>query len=347
MVHGRHIEADMNMKHIAWSLLIILLVIGSVSAVAATDCVDATGIILGVQGINIGIVIGLIVIVIACAYAAGTALGNADYIVLAKDEAYHLGFSILLILGIGGVLLFSCAFMDTFYSGTIMNVAQGATTSCALTDTPDEIATCYTGLMQANAQNLANDYVNGYINQLMQSAFYWNFQMPLVNSYGVTAGAYRRIISNEYDLVLNTFLVPALISISMQKLLLDFINQNVVTWILPIAILLRVFPPTRQMGNIFIAAVVALYLVIPFMYAFNTVMYDLTLNNCGSFAQAVCDNPIDGYVCATDAAATCTDPDGFWNVARLIPQAFFLPNLTIAVAITFLSGVDRALKVVG
>jgi len=336
------------MKRIALTLLFILLAAGSVSAIAPAGCIsDASSIIASGQGTNIAAVIVLIAVIIACAYAAGSALGNANYTVFAKDEAYHLGFSILLIIGFSGVLLFSCSFMDAFFSGTIMNVTQDVNTSCSLSGTPNDIASCYTALMQTNAQGLANDYVQGYINQLMQSAFYWNFQMPLINSYGVTAGAYRRIISNEYDLVLNTFLVPALISISMQKLLLDFINENVVTWILPIAVLLRVFIPTRQMGNILIAAVVALYLVIPFMYAFNTVMYDLTLNNCSSFAQAVCDNPIDGYACASNPLSACSDTDGFWNVARLIPQAFFLPNLTIAVTITFLSGVNKALKVVG
>jgi len=91
------------------------------------------------------------------------------------------------------------------------------------------------------------------------------------------------------------------------------------------------------------------------MYVFSLTMYDAlspdvaTAPNCASFAGAVCDNVADAYNCGSSAtaASVCSNPNGFWNVARLIPQAFFLPNLTIALLITFLGSVHKALRLIG
>ena len=76
----------------------------------------------------------------------------------------------------------------------------------------------------------------------MDSTFSWSLQWPLLNSYTSTAAAYKRIQSNQYDIIVNSFLIPALMSISMQKFVLIFINENVIRWILPTAFVMRFFP---------------------------------------------------------------------------------------------------------
>jgi hypothetical protein len=241
--------------------------------------------------------------------------------------------------------------MDFFYKQTFSNLYQSSESPASQCYAEgkgiNSLSSCYIRMMKRDATALSNEYIKQHIGLLMDSTFSWSVQFPLVDTYSATAGAYKRILSNQYDIILNTFLVPALMSISMQKLLLDFINENAVRWILPIAFLLRVFIPTRQMGNILIALVVGLYILVPFMYVFNMSMYEVTLNDCAPFAQAVCDDPIDGYGCASAPAAACGNQFGFWNVARLIPQAFFLPNLTIAVLVTFLGCMHKALRVMG
>ncbi len=328
-------------------ILFVLLLAGA----AFTTCVDdSTRVIMSEQGVNIGLVIGLTIMLIAAAYAAGSTTGNASYTIFAKDEAYHLGFSILLLVAFSAVLLFCCTLMSFFYKETFANLygTTGSPPSQCYAEGKgiNSMSSCYIRMMKRDATTLSNEYIKQYIDLLMHSTFSWSVQYPLVDAYTATAGAYRRIVSSQYDIILNTFLVPALMSISMQKLLLDFINENAVRWILPIAFLLRVFIPTRQMGNMMIALVVGLYVVVPFMYVFNMSMYEVTLNDCTPFAQAVCDDPTDSYGCASPAT-TCTNTFGFWNVARLIPQAFFLPNLTIVVVITFLGCVNKALRVMG
>jgi hypothetical protein len=93
--------------------------------------------------------------------------------------------------------------------------------------------------------------------------------------------------------------------------------------------------------------VIGLYVLVPFMYVFNFAMYDVvnTQHDCQLVANSVCDFVVDSG-CGSPAQ-TCVNPDSFWQVARLIPEAFFLPNLTIALLITFLSAMHKALRVIG
>jgi hypothetical protein len=310
------------------------------------SCVyNATDIIMSEQGTLIAAVIGLVVVVIALAYTYGTVFHNAAFLIFAKDELYHLGFSILLLLGFTGIVVFSCDLTGFFFGETFKNLGTSQCYAEGLS--VNSIATCYVDLAEGDARGMAERYTQKYISNLMDSTWSVSIAIPLFNAYTGTAGAYRRVVSNEYNMVLSSFLVPALMSISMQKFALVFITENIIRWILPTAFALRFFPATRHMGNIFIALALGLYVLVPLMYTFNLAMYDVVFNDCNAFAKAACDNFIDNTNCASNPAATCGNPDSFWNVARLIPQAFFLPNLTIAIVITFLASIHKALRVIG
>jgi hypothetical protein len=328
--------------------LILLLLAGIVFPASCFQLDDTTGTVMLDQGTNILLVIMFTALLIAAAYMIGNTLGNPRYLVWAKDEAYHLSFSVVLLLSIGGILVLSCFVMDMFYENLFQNM-ETSTYGCY---TPGKginaVSTCYIKEAKKDATGIAEEYIDRYINELMESTFAYTIQIPLLTSYTSTAGAYRRIVSNQYDIITNSFLIPALMSISMQKLALDFINENVLRWILPSAFLLRIFIPTRNLGNILIALVIGLYVIIPFMYVFNWSMYEniMTIDDCTSSAKlqtAVCDNVADSYDCAN----TCNNEYGFMAVARLIPQAFFLPNLTLAIFVTFMTGLGKALRVIG
>ncbi len=333
--------------------LFLLLLLALSFPASCLDVADATQTVLSEEGINIVLAMMFIAMLIIGAFMVGRTTNNPGYIVFAKDEAYHLGFSLVALVSIGAVLSFSCFTMDMFYTSLFNEMSEELSAGCYIEGIGmSEVATCYMNHAKADATRLSQGYIKGYISELMDSTFAWTIQIPLLTSYTSTAEAYRRVVSNQYDIILNSFLIPALMSISMQKLMLNFISENALRWILPSAFLLRIFIPTRALGNMLIALVIALYVVVPFMYVFNFAMYDTMSSECvktvpkalaGSYASAVCDNVVDDYDCAN----TCTNPLGFWSVARLIPQAFFLPNLTIAVVITFLGSMNKALRVIG
>jgi len=321
------------MNTLAKALLIIVLIS---SASFAESCIaNTTDIIIREQGTNIAIVIALSTLVIALAYMVGSLIGATNLIVFSKDELFHLAFSIGLLVGFSGLMLSSCQITDFFFKSTFTNL--NVTTCYSEGTGVAGVASCFLTQMQSKASQMSSQYMHRNIDLLMSSSFSIAIPIPLANALTVVAGSYKRVLSQQYDMVLNSFLLPVLMSISMQKFLLDFINENVISWVLPIAFLLRIFIPTRHMGNILIALSVGLYVVIPLFYTLNFAMYSSVVNDCTSYSAATNDIYF-GYGC---------DAYGFYELARLVPQAFFLPNLTIALFITFMSAVNKALRVIG
>ena len=304
----------------------------------ALDCItDASTIIFSEQGtLLVGVIIFTFILIII-AYLAGTAIGNANFIVFAKDEAWHLGFSLAILVCFSAILYFSCSAIDMFYKTTLEEV-ETSSACYSETATMTGVSLCYLSVAKLDAQRMSELYIDNYIGYLMDSTWSVTISIPLTNSFTSAAGAWRRVVSSQYDLVLNMFLFPALLSLSMQELFLGFVSDSIIQWLLPIAFLLRIFIPTRGMGNMLIALSVALYLVVPFVYTFNLAMYDaIPDEECLSVGGAVNDRWF----------GSCLDYGSFWDVAKLMPQAFFLPNLTIALLITFLAGANKALRVIG
>ncbi len=319
------------------------------------DCVsNITNIILCEQGANIMLVFMLMTLLIASAYVVGKFLGNARFTMWASEEIYHLLFSAVLLISFGGLLAFSCTMMDAFFSLAVESI--GADYTCYSSGQPmSATSSCYIAMMKSRGERVAQHYIDEYIRNNLDSTFSASVALPLLDTYTLTAGAYRIIHSQQYNFIVNSFLLPALLSINIQKIFLDMISENVIVWVVPSAFVLRIFAPTRQFGNILFALAIGLYIIVPFIYTFNLSMYDIVVDECNydlsvpgpSMAEVVCDVVVDGRCAGGGAGYACENPYGFWFVANIIPQAFFLPNLTVAIVITFVTSLDKALRVIG
>jgi hypothetical protein len=333
---------EIDMKRL---LLFLLLV----SSAFALDCIEnATAWILQEQGLLIVAVLILTTLIIAISYVVGSFTGNVNFTVFAKDELYHLGFSVVLLLFFGTILLFSCDAIEMFYNTIFDEIGPETTPSLCYssTATMGDVSLCYMQNLKSKSSRLAETYIDEYIGQLMYSTWTFSLSLPLMNSYSVSAGAYKRIWSAQYDTVLNMFILPALISINIQEMMLTLVVVEFVKWLFPIAFLLRIFIPTRQMGNMLIALGMGLHLVVPFFYVFNLAMYDILFQDCTVFPYVAPDGDVE-YITNDFVFGPCGDPGSFWQVASLIPQAFFLPNLTIALVVAFMVSVNKALRVIG
>ncbi len=334
------------------------------------ECTEsATEVVLGDQATLLGVVLVLTTILISLAYMAGKLTGNPRFLVFAKDELYHLGFSLVIIVSFSGILLLSCQVMDSFFQSAFEQI--GASSDCYSSEsTIAGVSTCFLNSAKRDAEQTTDYYVNGYIDNLMWSTLSMSISIPLFDTYTAVIASYKRVISSQYNTVWNMFLIPILVSMSMQQLLLGFINNNIIAWIVPIGFVLRVLPPTRMMGNAILALALGIYILVPYFYTFNLLMVDASLAEEDCYREvsaefstggeplhyydAICDNVADGYSCwryedftTPNRQSTCTNTYGFWMLARFVPLAFLLPNLMIALVVAFIGSLAKAFRVIG
>ena len=294
-----------------------------ISILSATVCIDDPdeGLTSPISRMYIVVALAITTLAIAIAYAGSKVTNSPRLTVFYKEELFHLIISVVILVCIGGIMTISCTAVSGFmeFSG----VESHAGTS------PQTIAKNYIGGMARSARFVFTYLIQDSIDYEMDSAFIFGLYNPI--SGGITMGfdGYKRAYGVELDTMAMTYAMPIIISLESQKVLVDF-SVDIVKYLLPIALFLRIFPPTRMMGNYLIGVSIALYIVVPVLYAINSSMYDVALSNCVL--------PQDNLFLGSYSLC---------KIGSLIPQAFFLPNLTLAITVTFLAGINKALRVLG
>ena len=299
---------------------------------------NATSYILGFQETQnlIPLVLMFTVLVIVAAYVAGTAFNQQNLIIFYKDEMFHLLISVLLLLGFTGILYTSCEVSKGFLDFSFSTI--GINSPCYQTNADMlSVSTCYLGMMESKGKSMVESYVSDSIYNLMDSTFAYSLYFPFFGGVTVATNAFKRTYSMQFDSLNNIYVMPALVSISMQLQILKFIQNFGMQLIFPLGFLMRVFTPTRQMGNAIIAFGIGLYTLLPLMYVLGASMYDVALGSCSKYSGIIDDAVLGG----------CGSNNNFFDVARLIPQAFFLPNLAMAVFISFVMALNKAFRVIG
>ncbi|MEW6749274.1 MAG: hypothetical protein AB1295_06215 [Candidatus Micrarchaeota archaeon] len=307
----------------------------------AAGCVQGVfdNLLSGDPGLMIGLALTLTILGIALLYMAGSITSNAEMIVIAKDELFHLLFSVFLVMSVGGIMLFSCQVLSGFLDFTLgpdgldLMSPEGCYTGV---ESPMSVSRCYLSDVKETTEASARKMLQESIRHEMESTLIVSVYNPFTGGVSIPLGAYHKAYAMQFDLTAMNFALPALVSLSLQSLVLSF-SADIIRWLLPVALLLRVIPPTRYFGNMLIAITIALYVIVPTLYALNGAMDQVVFSQCGSYS-AVVDDPLMGG---------CDSDTSFWMMARATPQAFFLPNLSLALTITFLGSIAKALKVLG
>ena len=116
--------------------------------------------------------------------------------------------------------------------------------------------------------------------------------------------------SAHKDMLMN-FALLGVVSLEIQKLFLQFIQNATLSILLPIAIVLRIIPFSRQAGNFLIAVSIGFLIIFPLTYVF----YAGIETDIQDFSH------VEDHVLEQD----------FNTVGRLMPQAIFLPNLSLVI----------------
>lgn len=299
------------------------------------------------------------IVALAIIYMFASAFNRQEYIVLVKDEFFHLGVSFAILILFGMFMGLGCTLVSSSLDFAYSNIAASSEVQDACyanyqgnnAATPQDIASCYMRTMERDAKRLINIYTKSNIDYQIDASAY-------VSYYGLLAGVtyapegYKRTQAMFIDNLNNIFVLPAYVSIVGQNILVRFFIKDenstsaILNLLLPAAFILRFFPPLRQIGNMLIAFSVGLYLVIPVFIALNGIMYKYVFTfapnggDCAAYYQDVITDPISRL-------GDCSNPGNLLHIARLYPQAFLLPNLVIIVFISFISAANKALKVFG
>lgn len=282
------------------------------------------------------------VFAIALLYFFGTMISRAEWILHAKEEFYHLLFSILLIVSFIGIIAFTNTMVNEVFESAKANL--NLQDDCTGFLGVQQISTCYMKMMKNDAEKIIRYYSTKYIEYLLDSAQY-------VSYYGFTKGttyspsAYKRTWSMTMDNINNLFVLPAYISIQVQYVFVSFFvgdsngpsSSSVFTFILPAAFILRFFPVFRDSANLMIAISLGLYVLIPFLIALNGMMYSAVLTNCNDYSAIINDAVL----------GNCDSTGNFFQVASIYPQAFLLPNMIITIFITYAMAMSKALRMIG
>jgi len=250
--------------------------------------------------------------------------------VWAKDEAYNLIISLLLFVGI---LL--------FFSGAC-EIAQ----SYAHGGSPIDASQMYLdSLLQSNGLNVLKELQSDSLqNQLDATKYYYLGLTPFFGD-GVAVRANRKAWSAQREYLIDLYL-PIVASLTAQKYMLQGIAWMGASVLLPFAFVLRLVPPTREYGNMLLALFFGLYIMVPTMYAMSaqvfadnvqniTTPYSVTsLQKFHSFA-------LDGQNIPHDIKDTL-----FYRIGSVLPQAIFIPNLVIIVAVTSIMALSKALRAI-
>lgn len=318
----------------------------SMTAIITGCTADTVKIIWDNAGSTIAMLLSLTILALGAIYMLATAFNRTEYVVMVKDEFFHLAISLCILLFFGAVMAVSCGLLsDSFnFAYNQLHAANpGVVDPCYIPDSQMEVrkmSSCYLKSMEKDADALVALYTRRNIELQLDASAYVSY-FGLLGGTTFSPEAYKRSWAQFVDNTNNLFVIPAFVSIKMQDLLITFFvggvdakGSAILQFLLPAAFVLRFFPPLRQIGNMMIALAIGAYLVLPFFTALNGVMYMFVFS-------------ADDATRYGDMFNDLVLGQGLLSVARLYPQAFLLPNLMIVAFVTFIASLSKALKVLG
>jgi len=166
------------------------------------------------------------------------------------------------------------------------------------------------------------------------------FTIGLIScSFGVCFQPFAGFGTLSYNFeTMAALITPLGASLLFQKIFLQFVKDIAFTVVLPIGLILKVFPLTRDAGAFLIAAAIAFYAVFPLTYVFNQMIMMEVLQD--PMVVTWCDTSIVGFGGGISGLGfgTCRALN---TVGQILPQAVFLPALNMVITISFMQALSR------
>ncbi|MEM4633590.1 MAG: hypothetical protein QW275_00360, partial [Candidatus Anstonellaceae archaeon] len=198
--------------------------------------------------------------------------------------------------------------------------------------------------------NVLRQLTYASVNNQFEATRYWYVGATPFFGHGFSTHANKRALSAQKEFVIDTYL-PILASLNAQRYMLTAINWVGLSILLPFAFIMRIIPPTRDFGNMLVALFFVLYILVPLLYAMSGEVFEKIVSeprciacNVHNFYVYGLDegNGTDGGI---NSGATWKN-SVMYRIGSTIPQAVFLPNLILVVAVTCIMSLSKALKAI-
>ncbi len=275
----------------------------------------------------VSISLALVASAIGLAYMYSRVKTDERVSVWAKDEAHNLLITVLLFVGILVFFTGSCRLAEEYVGKDPISAST------------DYINT----LLGSGGLDILKSLTYSSLNDQKDATYYlyWGFT-PFFGSGAADMANYRALSAHK-EFVIDLY-IPIIASLTAQKYALLAIKWVAASALLPFAFVLRVFPATRDMGNLLIALFFGIYIIVPATYAMSgKIFMDTIVSQPPVLITGV--NPFYTYGLDYRSGAGDTRNAVFYKIGSVLPQAIFLPNLVIIITVTCITSIWKALRV--
>ena len=333
LLHGSNLEAK---------FLLALLLFATSAAWAATPpaylgtnstcSVESFGAVGGGDAVLfIAIAFALVSLCIAFAYMYSKFREDPAMGVWAKDEAFNLVISLLLFAGLLIVFSASCSLASGYSNGNPIYASQQYLDA----------------LISANGLNILKTLSADSITNQLDATKYRYIGLTPFWGEGAALRSNRKAYSAHEEYLIDLYL-PIIASLTAQKYIITGIAWMGAYVLLPFAFVMRLIPPTRDFGNVLIALFFSLYIVVPSLYAMSgKVFMQEIVGNTNPYTtdpslEKFCSYGLDNR----EPPCGPSKDTILFKIGSTIPQAVFLPNLVIIVAISCIMALSKALRAI-
>jgi len=262
----------------------------------------------------------LLVVGLTSAYMIGKATNNVRLIAWVNNEYTNVIVSILLGLFVLAIFIGINDKVEEYYDNDIYTLSFS-----------------YIDGLTNEALSLAQIETKRSLTDLYKTTAYAFIGTPMTESGGCGKAymSYYSASSAHREMVVD-LLTTSAISLQVQKYALYAGMMVVLTFALPVGILLRMFPGIRKLGNFLIAVAFAVGIIFPMTYVLNSDMHDrlfseaCELTELGQNDEVFPNSPASGCILS--------------RIALIFPQAIFFPNISIVITGAFVAGLTTALE---
>lgn len=279
----------------------------------------------------IAVAFSLVASAIALAYMYSKFREDPAMGVWAKDEAFNLVVSLFLFVAILAFFTGSCEMAQSYSKSTNPIMASQQYLDV---------------LIQANGLNILKSLTSDSIANQLDSTKYLYMGISPFWGDGVAVRANRKSHSAHRQYLIDLY-TPIIASLNAQKFILQGIAWMGAYVLLPFAFVLRLIPPTREFGNMLLALFFGLYIVVPTMYAMSGNIFMQSVQGRDAPYKVTSLEMFHSYgLDNSQSAPEDIKTTMFYRIGSTIPQAVFLPNIVIVVAVSCIMAMAKALRAI-